>query len=154
MSSSALSWRNAMTAILERSENFHSVIGLNVLAWEKGLARLSLAIRPEHGNGGGSVHGGVLMGLLDTASGLSGIYADEGETPCGCATVALSVKFIKPAISGLLTVEARRQSGGKSLYFTYAEIRDEANDMVATADGTFHYLPLNGEFAAAAAASA
>ncbi|MCR6631969.1 MAG: PaaI family thioesterase [Magnetospirillum sp.] len=129
-------------------ENFNSLVGMAMEEWRQDFARLRLDIRPEHANGFGFVHGGVLLTLLDTVSGFAGIYADENAEPVGCFTVALNTKFISPAQSGALFAEARAQGGGKSIFFTYAEIRDEAGKLVATGDGTFRYRKLPPELVA------
>lgn len=123
-------------------QNFNSLVGMSMAEWRRDFARIRLDIRPEHANGFGFVHGGVLLTLLDTVSGFAGIHADDDADPVGCFTVALNTKFISPAHSGSLHAEARAQGGGKSIFFTYAEIRDDAGTLVATGDGTFRYRRL------------
>ena len=126
-------------------ENFNSLVGMHMTGWSSGKAAIRLDIRPEHQNGYGAVHGGVLLTLLDTVSGFAGIHVEEDEDPLGCFTVSLNAKFISPAISGALYAEGNAQGGGRSLFFTYAEIRDEAGKLVATGDGTFKYRKLPAE---------
>ena len=122
---------------------FSSRLGLELTEWENGFARIELSLRDDHQNGVGSVHGGVLMSILDTVSGFSGVYPVPGEEQRGCATISMNVKFLKPATSGRLIAEARSQGGGRSVFFTHAEIRDEAGDLLATGDGTFRYRSLS-----------
>lgn len=129
-------------------QNFNSLVGMSMVEWRRDFARIRLDIRPEHANGFGFVHGGVLLTLLDTVSGFAGIHADDDADPIGCFTVALNTKFISPAHSGSLHAEARAQGGGKSIFFTYAEIRDDAGTLVATGDGTFRYRRLPPELVA------
>lgn len=126
-------------------QNFNSLVGMSMQEWRRDFARIRLDIRPEHANGFGFVHGGVLLTLLDTVSGFAGIHAEDDADPVGCFTVALNTKFISPAHSGSLHAEARAQGGGKSIFFTYAEIRDDAGTLVATGDGTFRYRRLPPE---------
>lgn len=126
-------------------QNFNSLVGMTMVEWSDGLARIRLDLRPEHQNGFGYVHGGVLLTLLDTVSGFSGIHVGPEADPLGCFTVALNSKFISPAQSGALHAEARAQGGGKSIFFTYAEIRDDAGKLLATGDGTFRYRRLPAE---------
>ena len=47
-----------------------------------------------------------------------------------------------------IDAEGNAQGGGRSLFFTYAEIRDEAGKLVATGDGTFKYRKLPPELVA------
>lgn len=126
-------------------QNFNSLVGMSMVEWRQDFARIRLDIRPEHSNGFGFVHGGVLLTLLDTVSGFAGIYTDEDVEPIGCVTVALNSKFIHPGQSGALHAEARAQGGGKTIFFTYAEIRDDAGNLVATGDATFRYRKLPPE---------
>jgi uncharacterized protein (TIGR00369 family) len=118
-------------------ENFNSLVGLELVVWERDHARIDLVLRPEHQNGVGSVHGGVLMTLLDTVSGFAGVYSPDDEEQRRCATISFNVKFVKAATSGTLHAEAHCQGGGKSIFFTRAEIRDDAGHLIATGDGTF-----------------
>ncbi|HLO75685.1 MAG TPA: PaaI family thioesterase [Magnetospirillum sp.] len=126
-------------------QNFNSLVGMSMVEWRRDFARIRLDIRPEHANGFGFVHGGVLLTLLDTVSGFAGIHTDETADPIGCVTVAMNSKFIHPAQSGSLHAEARAQGGGKTIFFTYAEIRDDAGNLVATGDGTFRFRKLPPE---------
>src|SRR5208282_5737738 len=98
---------------------FNTLLGLHLVTWAPDFARIELELRPEHQNGVGSVHGGVLMSLLDTVSGFSGVHAAEGEEQRGCATISMNVKFVKPAFSGKLVAESHAQGGGRSIFFTH-----------------------------------
>lgn len=126
---------------------FNTLIGMELAEWDRGFARIELQIRPEHRNGAGNVHGGVLMSLLDTVSGFSGVHPAPDEERRGCVTVSMTVKFLKPAASGRLTAEGRKQDGGRNLFFTQAEIRDETGALLATGDGIFRYRSLAGDTA-------
>lgn len=121
---------------------FNSLLGLRLVAWEEGFARLELDLRADHQNGVGTVHGGVLMSLLDTVSGFSGVYPTPGQETRGCATISMNVKFMRPATGGKLIAEGRSQGGGRNIFFTHGEIRDEAGELLATGDGTFRYRSL------------
>ena len=125
--------------------NFNSLVGMELELWERNHAKITLKLRPDHQNGVGSVHGGVLMTLLDTVSGFAGVYADEGEEQRRCATISFNVKFIKAATTGTLIAEAHCQGGGKSVFFTRAEIRDEAGHLIATGDGAFRQRALHAK---------
>ncbi len=123
--------------------NFNTALGVELTEWRPDFARVELEIRPDHQNGAGSVHGGVLMSLLDTVSGFAGIYAETDDEQRGCATIAMNVKFLKPAHAGRLVAEAHSQGGGRNIFFTRAEIRDADGAVVATGDGTFRYRTLS-----------
>jgi acyl-CoA thioesterase len=50
-----------------RAIPLHATLGLRLVDWSPGRARVALAPAPEHGNLAGSVHGGVLFALADAA---------------------------------------------------------------------------------------
>ena len=50
---------------------FNGLIGHEVVAWRHGFVEMHLEVRPELCNANGLLHGGVLMTLLDSASGFA-----------------------------------------------------------------------------------
>ena len=50
---------------------FNGLIGHEVVAWRHGFVEMHLKVRPELCNANGLLHGGVLMTLLDSASGFA-----------------------------------------------------------------------------------
>ena len=99
-----------------------------------GLARLSVEVRPEIGNTRGHAHGGLMMTMLDVALGRAARNSVPGAY--GFVTIDLHTSFLKPG-TGRLVAEGRRTGGGRSIVFCAGEIRDEAGDIVATANGVF-----------------
>ena len=99
-----------------------------------GCARLSVEVRPEIGNTRGHAHGGLMMTMLDVALGRAARNSVPGAY--SFITIDLHTSFLKPG-TGRLVAEGRRTGGGRSLVFCAGEIRDEAGDLVATANGVF-----------------
>lgn len=58
--------RGELDALL-REIPLHATLGLRLVDWSPGRARVALTPAPEHGNLAGSVHGGVLFALADAA---------------------------------------------------------------------------------------
>jgi acyl-CoA thioesterase len=50
-----------------RATPLYAELGIEVLDWGPGHARIGLTTRPEHGNLAGTVHGGVVFSLADAA---------------------------------------------------------------------------------------
>lgn len=99
-----------------------------------GLARLSVEVRPEIGNTRGHAHGGLMVTMLDVALGRAA--RDSVPGAFSFMTIDLHTSFLKPG-EGRLVAEGRRTGGGRSIVFCTGEIRDEAGDIVATANGVF-----------------
>lgn len=118
--------------------HFGTLLGYERLQSEAGTAVVELALRAEHCNRGGTVHGGVLMTLLDTA----GMWAScaPGEVSVG-ATVSISCNFLSavPLLKHeVLQARARITRRGRTLYF--ADISAYAlpgEKLAATAQAVF-----------------
>ena len=112
-------------------------LGLRILERGDGVVRLRLDPRPEFENSWGSVHGGVLMTLLDVALASAGRSLDDKCN--GALTVEIKVNFIAAA-NGPVLGEGRAQRAGRSLIFSEGELRSEDGTLLAKATGTFKLL--------------
>lgn len=112
-------------------------LGIRILEKGDGLVRLRLDPRPELANSWSSVHGGVLMTMLDVALASAGRALDE--TCNGALTVEMKVNFIAAAMGPVLG-EGRAQRAGRSLIFSEGELRGEDGTLLAKATGTFKLL--------------
>lgn len=112
-------------------------LGIRILEKSEGVVKLRLDPRPELLNSWGSVHGGVLMTLLDVALASAGRALDE--TCNGALTVEMKVNFIAAA-QGPVLGEGRAQRAGRSLIFSEGELRSESGLLLAKATGTFKLL--------------
>src|SRR6478609_3557686 len=112
-------------------------LGVQILERGDGVVRLRLDPRPELENSWGSVHGGVLMTLLDVALASAGRSLDESCN--GALTVEMKVNFIAAA-NGPVIGEGRAQRAGRSLIFSEGELRSEDGTLLAKSTGTFKLL--------------
>ena len=112
-------------------------LGVQILQKGDGVVRLRLDPRPELENSWGSVHGGVLMTLLDVALASAGRSLDDGCN--GALTVEMKVNFIAAA-NGPVLGEGRAQRADRSLIFSEGELRAEDGTLLAKATGTFKLL--------------
>ena len=100
----------------------------------EGTAKLSLPVEPEFTNSLGTVHGGVIMSLLDVAlcTAARTLHPDS----IGVITIDLSTSFIGGANGKRLLAEARVLKDGKSMSFVEAEAKNEDGSLVAKAIAT------------------
>lgn len=112
-------------------------LGMQITEKQNGLVRLRLDPRPELENSWGSLHGGVLMTLLDVALASAGRALDESCN--GALTVEMKVNFIAAA-TGPVLGEGRAQRAGRSLIFSEGELTSEDGTLLAKATGTFKLL--------------
>ena len=116
---------------------FSEHLGIKVDGLEKGVARLSMMVKPEFMTSWGTAHGGSILALLDIT--LSMTARTLYDPPRSVMTIDLSTQFIGTA-TGLLRAEGRVMKAGQSTIFCEGEARDEKGELVAKAIGTFRAL--------------
>ncbi|MER7001652.1 PaaI family thioesterase [Dactylosporangium sp. NPDC000555] len=112
------------------------LLGAGRLEAEAGRVVVTLEPQEYHYNPLGSIHGGVLATLLDTATGC----AVHSTLPAGVGytTLDLTTKFLRPAsiASGVLTCEGTVISKGRRTALAQAQITDARGALVAHATST------------------
>ena len=113
---------------------FAEHLGVRVDSLDKGIARLSLQIRPEFTTSWGTAHGGAILALLDIT--LSMTARTMYSPPRSIMTIDLSTQFVGTS-TGVLRTEGRVMKAGQTTIFCEGEARGETGDLVAKAIGTF-----------------
>lgn len=113
---------------------FSEHLGIRVDSLDKGVARLSLVIKPEFMTSWGTAHGGSILSLLDITLSMSArtLY----DPPRSIMTIDLSTQFIGTS-TGTLKAEGRVVRAGQTTIFCEGEARSESGELVAKAIGTF-----------------
>ena len=81
---------------------FSEHLGIKVDSLEKGVARLSMQVKPEYMTSWGTAHGGSILSLLDIT--LSMTARTLYDPPRSVMTIDLSTQFISTA-TGMLKAE-------------------------------------------------
>jgi uncharacterized protein (TIGR00369 family) len=103
---------------------------------------VSLEIEPRHLNLSGTLHGGMIATLADTATGLAyRTGLSEGEH---ALTSSLSVTFLRPGGIGVVTARGRVLKRGSRFGYAEADVEDAAGRLLARATATFTALPAPG----------
>lgn len=100
----------------------------------EGQARLSLPIEGHLTNSLGTVHGGVIVSLLDVALCTAARTLHPEST--GVVTIDLSTSFIGAGGGGRLIAEARVMKDARTMSFVEAEAKNEDGSLVAKAIAT------------------
>jgi uncharacterized protein (TIGR00369 family) len=100
----------------------------------EGTARLSLPVEREFTNSLGTVHGGVIMSLLDVAlcTAARTLHPDS----VGVITIDLSTSFIGGGSGERLIAEARVLKDARTMSFVEGEARNADGSLVAKAMAT------------------
>jgi uncharacterized protein (TIGR00369 family) len=100
----------------------------------EGEARLSLPIEPHLTNSIGTVHGGVILSLLDVAlcTAARTLHPDS----LGVVTIDMSTSFIGGGSGKRLVAEARVMKDARTMSFVEGEAKNEDGSLVAKALAT------------------
>ena len=114
---------------------FAKLLGVELLAAAEGSARLRFNPRPEHLNGLGGVHGGVIFALADIA------FAVACNTR-GHAAVGINahINYINGASFGEIHAEAREVSYKSRLAHYLVDITNDAGALLAQFSGMSYRL--------------
>ena len=115
---------------------FHtSFLGARLGEVEPGSVEVQLDVGTDHLNLFGTLHGGLIATLADTATGLAMLTSlDDGMTH---VTTSLSVTFLAPARSGTVTARGRVLKRGRRFGYAEADVVDADGALLARAAATF-----------------
>lgn len=106
---------------------------------EGGRARLVIDPREDLGNVIGSMHGGVVVTLLDVV--MASAAVSVFDFSCTAVTLSLTTSFLEPG-RGRLTADGEVIQHDDSIAWCRAGVTDSAGRLVAQAQGSFRYLAL------------
>ncbi len=107
---------------------FAGRLGIRVDGTDDGSARVAFEVTEEHLNAAGTLHGGVLATLVDTAMGQAvRSRTGEGDVP---ATSQLTVTYLRPGTPGHLRVTARLRTQGEHLTVCEADVEQDGRGLV------------------------
>jgi uncharacterized protein (TIGR00369 family) len=122
-----------------RSEFHTGWLGLVLEEVADGEAVVSLEVEPKHRNLMGTLHGGMVSTLADTATGVAmGASLDDGMT---WTTTTLHVTFLAPGRAGRVTARGRVVKRGRTFGYAEADVVDEDGRLLARATATFALMP-------------
>ncbi|WP_018916227.1 MULTISPECIES: PaaI family thioesterase [Halomonadaceae] len=116
---------------------YHELLGMQVVEWQEGRAVVELAIKPQHLNRSGNVHGGVLASMLDSALSLAGLHCSVPGNIRRGMTLSLTTSFVGPAREGVIQAIGTVRGGGQKTYMSSGEIKDSQGNLVAIGEGAF-----------------
>ena len=116
-----------------------SFLGMELIGEEPGIGVATVLAGPDHMNPNGVVHGAVLFALVDTAMGKATMSViDEPNTYC--ASIEVSMRFIRPALTGPLTATASVIKRGRNLVHLESRVIGADEQLIASSAGSFAIL--------------
>ncbi len=116
--------------------HFGALLGYRMVDSGDDFVVLELDVRQEHRNLYGTVHGGVILALLDTAGLWAGARRNGKLVPA--STAGINCNFLSAAKSDLLQVRGEVVKRGRSLYFASSSAHAmPEGKLVATGQGVY-----------------
>jgi uncharacterized protein (TIGR00369 family) len=122
-----------------RSKFHRTFLGAHLERVAPGEVDVSLQVETRHLNLAGTLHGGLIATLADTATGLAlRTTLDAGTTSL---TSSLSVTFLRPGHPGKVTAMGRVVKRGTRFGYAEADVEDGEGRLLARAAATFTVMP-------------
>ena len=109
-----------------------ALLGLEVVASDADGAVVELLADERHLNGHGTVHGGAIATLVDTAMGAAVFHGDNRPV-----TIEMTVTYLEPGRPGRLRAEATVRKRGKRIMIAEVDVTDADGEAIAHGIGTF-----------------
>jgi uncharacterized protein (TIGR00369 family) len=118
---------------------FHRSFGMTLERVAEGEVDVALVAGREHLNLMGTVHGGVLATLADTATGLA--YRTVLEAGMTFTTISLSVTYLSAGRAGRIEARGRVIKRGRRTGYAEADILDDGGRLLARATALLAVMP-------------
>jgi acyl-CoA thioesterase len=104
--------------------------GIELITVSVGAAKVKMEIRDRHKNSHGTVHGGAIFTLADTAFALA---SNSHGIPA--AAINAHISYVKSATSGTLFASAEEFSLNKKIATYIVHVTDQNGDRIALFEG-------------------
>jgi uncharacterized protein (TIGR00369 family) len=115
---------------------------LRLVSIEPDGARVELEVEPKHRQLLGTIHGGVIAMLIDTATYWAAFLVLPEDTTL--VNIDLKLSYLRPVSQGLLIVEGRCLKSGRTVSYAEAHVTDGDGRLVAHGTSTLMALPGKG----------
>lgn len=114
---------------------YYRTISMELMKLDRKGAVARIRSGRKHRNPWGTVHGGALASLADSASGLSTVpHLRDGET---IMTTSLQIDYFAPAVKGDVIARAKMVHRSKRLARAEAVIEDGQKNLIAKGHATY-----------------
>ena len=110
-----------------------NTIGFEFLKGEEGSAEIALNFSPDLTNVAGTLHGGIMMTMLDNTMGIAAYTLGFDLV----MTIQMETRFVRPVLEGRLIASAKTIDRTKSTAIIEGRIYDEQQQLIAMCTSTF-----------------
>jgi len=113
------------------ADPYHAGLGITVVSRGQGRGCIRLDKGPTTPGGiGGSVHGGVLASMVDTAM-LVAVFSDLPDNAVPAGTADLSITYLRPAHGSYVLADATVVKRGRQLAVIDVDLTNDAGTLCA-----------------------
>lgn len=129
----------SLEKFISRGENspLYQLLGMKIEEVQDGFARLSINVEEKHTQFYGTVHGGVLATLADSAAAWAIFGKDNLEG--NPVTIEMKINYLKPVCAGKLVAEAQSLHEGSRIFVSDVEVKNEGS-LVAKSLVTYYIV--------------
>ena len=110
------------------------LVGFSVTEAGDGHAVVKIQTGPRHFNPMGTLHGGVLCDIADTAMGFA--FASTLDLGESFTTVELKINYLRPVREAHLQAEGRVVQRGRTVGYVECDVTDENGRLIAKSSST------------------
>jgi uncharacterized protein (TIGR00369 family) len=118
---------------------YHDLLGLELIEWRDGFARVACEAGPRHANRSGITHGGVMLSLIDQAAAYAGLWSSVPGNIRKAVTLDLDCRFTGQVAGGRLVAEGRVVTRVRNIFFCRTEVFDSGGGLVAFGASTHRW---------------
>lgn len=115
-------------------DRFATHLGMELVEARPGYALLRMAVGEQHLNGFGTVHGGAIFTLADTAFAQAANAGDQ----IGVA-LEVDISYVRPGQEGILTAEAVEITRNRRIGIYQVRVTDAQDKLIALFKGTAYF---------------
>ena len=130
-------WIAGRRRVFEEQPSLNQSMGLRLEAAGPGWARMRMELEPQVMNPFGSVHGGAICSLIDSAAGSAIAAGCAPDSDRIMGTIDMQVHFLERATGGELIGEGRLVRAGNAVAIAQVDVRNDAGALVAIGTATF-----------------
>jgi uncharacterized protein (TIGR00369 family) len=134
-------WIESRRDIFERQPSLNQHIGLNLEDAGPGWARMRMELIVGVMNPFGSVHGGSIAALIDSAAGSAIAAGCAPDSDRIMGTIDMQVHFLERGKGSALIADARMLRAGRAVAVAFVDVRDQAGTLVAMGTATYRMGP-------------
>jgi len=115
-----------------------NLLGFRAVEVDAGRCVMELDSGPQHANIIGTLHGGVLATIADSAMGVA--FAATLEAGERCTTVELRINFLRPFDRGRVRAVGQVVRRGRNIGYLECDLLDDAGQLLARSSSTYMVL--------------